>query len=167
MALSCLVSISEIYGGKMTEENKSLVDALGELSEILNKAQEENKNYLDQILEETPYDTKLAVTAWVMRHILDHAKDGGSYRYLIYDRLGFDMDAYGVLQEAGALDISNLFDLQKMEDIENHVREHKIESIKKLVGFCDEPECYEEAGCGFPTDDGYRWTCYEHSKFAT
>jgi len=151
----------------MTEENKSLVDALGELSEILNKAQEENKNYLDQILEETPYDTKLAVTAWVMRHILDHAMDGGSYRYLIYDRLGFDMDAYGVLQEAGALTISNEFDIQKMIDIKDHVREEKIESMKKLVGFCDEPECYIEAGCGFPTDDGYRWTCYEHTKFAT
>jgi hypothetical protein len=149
------------------EEKKSIVDALGELSEILNKAQEENKNYLDQILEETPYDTKLAVTAWVMRHILDHAMDGGSYRYLIYDRLGFDMDAYGVLQEAGALTISNEFDIQKMVDIKDHVREEKIESMKKLVGLCDEPECYEEAGCGFPSDDGYRWTCYEHSKFAT
>lgn len=143
------------------------MDTLGELSETLNKVQEENKSYLEEILEETPYDTKLAVTAWVIRHILDHAKEGGSYRYLIYDRLGFEADAYGVLQEAGALDISNLFDLQKMEDIENHVREHKIESIKTLVGFCDESECYNEAGCGFPTDNGYRWTCYEHSRLAT
>ena len=142
------------------------MDTLGELSETLNKVQEENKSYLEEILEETPYDTKLAVTAWVIRHILDHAKEGGSYRYLIYDRLGFEADAYGVLQEAGALDISNLFDLQKMEDIENHVREHKIESIKTLIGFCDEPECYNEAGCGFPVTTGgvrdYRWTCSEH-----
>jgi hypothetical protein len=151
----------------MTEEKKSLVDALGELSDLFNKAQQENKNYLDEILEETSYDTKLAVTAWVCKHILDHAREGGSYRYLIYDRLGFDMDAYGVLQEAGALEISNQFDIQKMVDIEHHVRAHKIESMKRLVGICDEPECYADAGCGFPTDDGYRWTCYEHSKFAT
>jgi len=126
-----------------------------------------SNDWIDELVKNSDYDTRLAITAWVMRHILDHAKDGGSYRYLIYDRLGFDMDAYGVLQEAGALDISNLFDLQKMEDIENHVKENKIESIKKLVGFCDEPDCYNEAGCGFPTDDGYRWTCYEHSKHAT
>jgi hypothetical protein len=126
-----------------------------------------SNDWIDELVKNSDYDTRLAITAWVMRHILDHAKDGGSYRYLIYDRLGFDMDAYGVLQEAGALDISNLFNLQKMEDIENHVKENKIESIKKLVGFCDEPECYNEAGCGFPTDDGYRWTCYEHSKHAT
>ncbi len=54
-----------------------------------------------------------------------------------------------------------------MEDIENHVRKHKIESIKSLVGFCDEPECYIEASCGFPTTEtpGYRWTCYDHSRF--
>jgi hypothetical protein len=126
-----------------------------------------SNDWIDELVKNSDYDTRLAITAWVMRHILDHAKDGGSYRYLIYDRLGFNEDSYMVLQEAGALDISNLFDLQKMEDIENHVRENKIESIKKLVGFCDEPECYIEAGCGFPTDDGYRWTCYEHSKFAT
>jgi hypothetical protein len=126
-----------------------------------------SNDWIDELVKNSDYDTRLAITAWVMRHILDHAKDGGSYRYLIYDRLGFDMDAYGVLQEAGALDISNLFNLQKIKDIENHVRENKIESIKKLVGFCDEPECYNEAGCGFPTDDGYRWTCYEHSKHAT
>jgi len=126
-----------------------------------------SNDWIDELVKNSDYDTRLAITAWVMKHILDHAKDGGSYRYLIYDRLGFDMDAYGVLQEAGALDISNLFDLQKMEDIENHVKENKIESMKKLVGFCDEPECYNEAGCGFPTDNGYRWTCYEHSKHAT
>jgi hypothetical protein len=123
--------------------------------------------WIDELVQKADYDTRLAITAWVCKHILDHAKDGGSYRYLIYDRLGFNEDSYMVLQMAGALDISNLFDLQKMEDIENHVKENKIESIKPLVGFCDESECYQEAGCGFPTDDGYRWTCYEHSKFAT
>ena len=126
-------------------------------------------DWIDELVKNSDYDTRLAITAWVCKHILDHAKDGGSYRYLIYDRLGFSEDAYGVLQENGALDISNLFNLEKMEDIENHVREHKIESIKSLVGFCDEPECYIEASCGFPTTEppGYRWTCYEHSKRAT
>lgn len=127
---------------------------------------EDNDDWIDELVEKSDYDTRLAITAWVCKHILDHAKDGGSYRYLIYDRLGFNADAYGVLQMAGALEISNEFNLEKMEDIENHVRKHKIESIKALVGFCDEPECYEEASCGFPATEtpGYRWTCYEHSK---
>ena len=120
-------------------------------------------DWIEELVKNSDYDTRLAITAWVMEKILAHATSGGSYRYLIYDRLGFDMDAYGVLQGAGALDISNLFDLQKMADIEHHVRAHKIESMKPLVGICDEPECYADAGCGFPIDNGYRWTCYVHS----
>lgn len=146
----------------MTEEKKSIKDALEELSNILNQAQEDNEKYLAETLEQTPYDTKLAVTAWAIKHILAHAREGGSYRYLIYDRLGFDADAYGVLQTAGALEISNEFDIERMDNIKEHVREHKIESMKSLVGFCDEPGCFDDAGSGFPVEGGYRWTCYEH-----
>ena len=120
-------------------------------------------DWIEELVKNSDYDTRLAITAWVMEKILAHATSGGSYRYLIYDRLGFDMDAYGVLQGAGALEISNQFDIQKMDDIEHHVRAHKIESMKRLVGICDEPECYADAGCGFPSDNGYRWTCYKHS----
>ena len=49
---------------------------------------------LDEIFKECDYDTKLAVTAWVMENIVEHAKEGGSFRYLIYERLGFKSDAY-------------------------------------------------------------------------
>ena len=62
------------------------------------------------------YDTKLAVTAWVMKHIVDHAREGGSYRYLIYERLGFGLDAYAPLCDNG-LTISNEFDLNMKENI--------------------------------------------------
>lgn len=123
-------------------------------------------DWIEELVKNSDYDTRLAITAWVCEKILAHATQGGSYRYLIYDRMGFDMDAYAVLQGAGALEISNQFDIQKMDDIEHHVRAHKIESMKPLVGICDEPDCYVDAGCGFPTTEtpGYRWTCYEHSK---
>ena len=123
-----------------------------------------DSDWIEEIVKNSDYNTRLAITAWVMEKILEHANDGGSYRYLIYDRLGFDMDAYGVLQGAGALEISNEFDLSKMRDIEHHVRAHKIESMKPLVGICDEPGCYKDAGCGFPVTGAlnYRWTCSEH-----
>ena len=120
-------------------------------------------DWIEELVKNSDYDTRLAITAWVMEKILEHATQGGSYRYLIYDRLGFDMDAYGVLQGAGALEISNQFDIQKMVDIVHHVRAHKIESMKRLVNICDEPDCYADATCGFPSDNGYRWTCYKHS----
>ncbi len=46
------------------------------------------------LVAECPYETRLAVTAWVMEKIVEHAREGGTFRYLIYDRLGFGPDAY-------------------------------------------------------------------------
>jgi hypothetical protein len=46
-----------------------------------------------------------------MRHIVEHAKSGGTYRYLIYTRLGFGPEAYVPLCDDG-LTISNEFNLE-------------------------------------------------------
>jgi hypothetical protein len=63
------------------------------------------------LVEACPYEMKLAVTAWVMRAIVEHAQEGGTFRYLIYERLGFNPDAYVPLYDAGGMTISNEFDL--------------------------------------------------------
>jgi hypothetical protein len=55
------------------------------------------------------YETRLKVTTEVFRAILEHASDGGSFRGLIYGRLGFQTDAYVPLYNAGGMDISNEF----------------------------------------------------------
>ena len=68
---------------------------------------------IDEVWKNTPYDTKLACTAYVFKKICEHAREGGTYRYLIYDRLGFDMDAYVVLLVNGGMDISNEFKLKR------------------------------------------------------
>jgi len=68
---------------------------------------------IDEVWKNTPYDTRLACTAYVFKKICEHARGGGTYRYLIYDRLGFDMDAYAVLLVNGGMDISNEFKLKK------------------------------------------------------
>jgi len=42
-------------------------------------------------------------------------------------------------------------------------------ACKSVEGFneiCDEPGCRKHASCGFPTDGGYRRTCFDHSDFA-
>jgi hypothetical protein len=62
-------------------------------------------------IDDVDYETKLVVTEWVMKHIVEHAIEGGSYRYLIYDRLGFGLDAYEPLCNHG-LTISNEFSLK-------------------------------------------------------
>lgn len=65
--------------------------------------------YADIRWEDIPYYVRLAAAAHVMKAICDHAKEGGSYRYLIYERLGFDLDSYAELYSAGGMDISNEF----------------------------------------------------------
>jgi hypothetical protein len=118
---------------------------------------------LDKLVEECPYETKLAVTAWVMKHIVEHAHDSGSFRYLIYERLGFGLDAYVPLYMAGGMEISNEFDMERIDNIRAKVREEKIDALKPLLGLCDEPGCFNGAGRGWTTEDGgYRWTCSEH-----
>lgn len=64
-----------------------------------------------KLVEDCPYETRLAVTAWVFRSICEHAREGGSFRYLIYEKLGFNEDAYVPLYDAGGMVISNEFDL--------------------------------------------------------
>ena len=141
------------------EKNESLFEALDNIQEAykeLEKDQEEIVNKLDD-------ETKIAVTRWVFKHVVNHAKDGGSYRYLIYDRLGFGMEAYVPLCEDG-MTISNDFDIANMDKIKQVVREHEIEVLKPLLSMCDEPGCYKPVSCGWPTEDKYRMTCLEHMK---
>jgi len=56
------------------------------------------------------YEQRIAATVYVFQKVCEHARSGGTYRYLIYDRLGFDLDAYTVLYPEGML-ISNEFSL--------------------------------------------------------
>ena len=99
----------------MNEENKKV--SLDEIREAYQKGLEAQKDYFEQLLNECDYDTKLAVTAWVMENIVTHAKEGGSFRYLIYTRLGFNTDAYVPLYDAGGMVISNEFDLNTKDEL--------------------------------------------------
>lgn len=122
----------------------------------------EREKDLDKLAETCDYDMKLAVTRWVMKHIAEHGKDGGSYRYLIYERLGFGPDAYAPLCSDG-LFISNEFDAEALPNAREALASGNHEKLKEVLSCCDEPGCYEVTSCGFPTEDGgYRRTCYEH-----
>lgn len=73
------------------------------------KQEQRKLDNIEAVIAEVPYETRLAVAAWVFGHVCAHAREGGSYRYLIYERLGFDTDAYVPLYLAGGMDISNEF----------------------------------------------------------
>ena len=36
--------------------------------------------------------------------------------------------------------------------------------VEQFTNVCDEAGCRRRAGCGWPSENGYRRTCYEHSK---
>lgn len=86
---------------------------LDEISRTLGERQRQLDEDFPKLVEACPYETRLAVACWVIKHIVDHAREGGTYRYLIYDRLGFGPDAYVPMQLSGALTISNEFDLSE------------------------------------------------------
>jgi hypothetical protein len=67
-----------------------------------------------EVWDSMPYEHRLAAAAYVFERICEHARDGGTYRCLIYERLGFKMDAYAVLLSAGGMDISNHFSLDEV-----------------------------------------------------
>lgn len=53
---------------------------------------------------------------FIIRHVLDHLHEGGTYRYLIYNRLGYNMDSYVPLMAAGGLELSNLAPVREKEE---------------------------------------------------
>jgi hypothetical protein len=81
-------------------------------------------DYKDIWTYELSDEQRLAATLIVFEKINEHMEHGGTYRYLIYDRLGFDPDAYSVLYPEG-MNISNMCHDYKIlmsrtrEEIEN------------------------------------------------
>jgi len=137
-------------------------DDMWEAFAKIGEAMAERENDLDKLADSCDYDMKLAVTRWVLKHVADHGKDGGSYRYLIYERLGFGPDAYAPLCSDG-LFISNEFDADTIPEARKALAAGDHEKLKSVLDCCDEPGCYETTSCGWPTKDGgYRRTCYKH-----
>lgn len=87
-----------------------------------------------KLVDECPYETRLAVACATVKHICDHAREGGTYRYLIYERMGFGPDAYAPMQFAGALDVSNEFVLAQsgLEDADKHHGRALRDAFQKL-----------------------------------
>lgn len=42
----------------------------------------------------------------------------------------------------------------------------RCKTINEWTELCDEAGCSQPASCGFPTESGYRRTCFAHSRFA-
>ena len=121
----------------------------------------------DDLVAKYDYQTKLDIAAWVISKIDEHGQDPGSFRGLIYGLLGFGPDAYVPLYEAGGMNITNELDYESKSFLRQIIKDENIENtkLKHYSGVCDETGCFEYATCGWPSDNGYRRTCYQHSNF--
>src|SRR5882672_10532344 len=86
-------------------------ELMKEMKESLDRAKKEIDEVFPTLVAACPSEMRLAVTAQVFKAIVDHATEGGSFRDLIYDRLGFGPEAYVPLYDAGGMTISNDFNL--------------------------------------------------------
>jgi hypothetical protein len=104
------------------------------------------------------YELKKAVTAWVFHHLLAHARDGGSYRGLIYERLGFGPETYADLFDGLAL--SNIFhDARSLDAVRTEVARQQLTSLKDPLYLCDVSGCFAVA----VASGEMRRTCTEHN----
>ncbi len=61
----------------------------------------------DALVSKYDNQTKMDIAAWVISKLRGHVAEGGSSRTLVYERLGFGVEAYNSLCEAGAVDVTN------------------------------------------------------------
>ena len=77
---------------------------------------------IKETFESLDYETRLEVTSYIFQKITEHMS-GGSFRYLIYNRLGFDKDAYIPLYISGGIEISNAFSILNDFDEKHYLKE--------------------------------------------
>jgi len=89
----------------------------------------------EEIFLKTEYKTRLAITLFVLNKIWEHAVNGRSYRYLIYERLKFDSDAYSFFNPVG-MNISSRLEVRNENDstgetVINHEEALELAYIKR------------------------------------
>ena len=83
-------------------------EAFVELSRILNEAMEEHQKQEEDVWESLDVDMQLDVFCAIIRKLKKaELEDGRSYRGVLYDEFGFDLDSYVRAQSAGFLEIHN------------------------------------------------------------
>ena len=108
----------------MTDKDKDeLLKTISEIGETMREAMEEhdkkNDEWWDNLTEQEREDAFYAVCKRIWQA---EGKDGGSYRYALYDVFGFDPGMYALGMECGYMSIHNaIFDgeqLNKMKGVD-------------------------------------------------
>lgn len=100
----------------------------------MKQLQESGKHHLallheefPKIVEACPEVVRLAIACQVMKALFDHGREGGSFRHLIYSRLGFSEGAYTPLHLSGGTAIVNHLDLSNYDE-----SEEMLASLRRL-----------------------------------
>ena len=79
-----------------------------EYNEALERAQKKYDSISQELYESLEYDQKMQLVYHVTRMIYENEfNDNGSYRHLIYDKLGFSTDAYANFMDSGLMYLHN------------------------------------------------------------
>ena len=105
-------------------------------------------------------EERIAVAAQVFQAIVDHAREGGTFRYLIYDRLGFSPEAYLPLYCAGGMHISDNFVLTDEVEAMPEILQD-FESLAKAAPMASHPTLKRADGTPVP------WPTPERSQLFT
>jgi len=88
--------------------NNSLFESLDELTRIYREARQEYDNEAEQFWEALSYEDKLKAFYIVSKRIhKGDVIDRGSFRYVLYNTFGFDMDSYVLGMDSGYMEIHN------------------------------------------------------------
>jgi len=77
-----------------------------EIKQLFESARKDGLAKQNEVFGNIPIHKRLEIVQWVFRCIDEHIQEGGTYRFLIYERLGFGPEAYCALYPWG-MNISN------------------------------------------------------------
>lgn len=111
-----------------------------EFAEFSRLQQEASAKYVadcDEYWDALPYDDKLmAFSSVVKRIVKGDIKDRGSYRYVLYDVFGFDMDSYIVGMECGYMNLHNsIVNIEELEELRL-----KVGELESLIATQQDPK---------------------------
>jgi hypothetical protein len=88
--------------------NNSIFDKIDAFTQIYRDARQQYDTEAEQYWEALSYEDKLKVFYLVTKRIhKGDVIDRGSFRYVLYDTFGFDMDSYLVGMDSGYMEIHN------------------------------------------------------------
>lgn len=97
-------------------EDEELWDALGKLSEHYQELAKKYEQECDEYWNNLPYDDQLKAFYSVCKRIYQgDIEEQRSYRGVLYDTFGFDLDAYAIGMECRYMDIHNEIVVEKDE----------------------------------------------------